>query len=205
MAGVIARFDAQRLGSTGWLTIACYLAAAAVSVRACRRLQHERARRAPGGAGQPDDLRALTVLWVIVAIVMCALPAMKLLQVQTSILGELRSTARAHGWYSERRPYQAAAILVVVGTGLAVIAIALSRLRRVLSRAIGAIVGTALLLSFVTIRAISLHRVDSVLYRERISYGTLIELGGIGIIAVAAVRTALESGPGPVAEDASQP
>jgi hypothetical protein len=106
------------------------------------------------------------------------------------ITGIGRSEARAEGWYGRRRRYQALAIGLIGITGFGLPVVSLWRAR---SRRLHYIIAVALeigLVCFVGARLISLHQVDSVLYRRRFhgaQVGTVIEQLLLGLcVAVAA-------------------
>ncbi|MES2547484.1 MAG: esterase-like activity of phytase family protein [Pseudomonadota bacterium] len=110
----------------------------------------------------------------------------KQLDLQSNLTEWLRRSAKAHGWYEQRRGYQ---LLFISIMGLA-IPILLISLRLFLyhswQRYKLTWVGIVLLLIFVVIRAASFHHVDIVFYQTigSIRYYQLLEMLAIGIIIV---------------------
>jgi hypothetical protein len=90
----------------------------------------------------------------------------------------------SNGWYSERGPAQLDLILaMLVGFALAAI-IGLYWARKTSGPALSSLAVMLLLITFVLVRAVSLHAVDRIIF-ERIAGVTLstgIEAGGIVVI-----------------------
>jgi hypothetical protein len=99
-----------------------------------------------------------------------------------------RSAAEERGWYTSRRPVQAAVVGSVGAVWFVVVAVALwrtpERRRRYLP--VGLMVVT--LAAFAAVRVVSLHQVDSLLYRTEVAgvrFATLTELVLLGLAALA--------------------
>jgi hypothetical protein len=95
-----------------------------------------------------------------------------------------RFEARKHGWYDSRRPFQLAFIIALaIGSILAVVAL-LARTRQASGSVRGAIVGLAVLLLFVLVRATSFHKVDLFinLHLAGMRANHVLEIGGIAIV-----------------------
>ncbi len=119
---------------------------------------------------------------------MVVLGTNKQLDLQTLFTQVLRDRAQAQGWYDDRREYQLDFIVVTLVAG-AVAATALALfLRKVIGRVIDALIGLAVLVLFVVIRAASFHYVDSVIYRGTVHLNWVLEIGGIAIVGLAAAR-----------------
>ncbi len=157
---------------SNWLRVAGYAAAALAAFLAARR---ER----PLVRANPNLWPAFWLLTAGLFLLMAVGRAADFAGIATE-LG--RSEAVSHGWYADRRKYQAA---VVVGLGaiwFVAVVVALWRVperrRRYLPMAIVAFS----LMCFAGIRIISLHQVDAVLYRRHIGgakVGSIVEFLGL--------------------------
>jgi hypothetical protein len=135
------------------------------------------------------DQRSMKRIWLLIAITMLVLGINKQLDLQTLVIQKVRRQAYIHGWYADRRRYQMDFITAISVVGL-IVTIGLSVwLRRVLRRLALAIAGVGMLVLFVVIRATSFHYVDRALsLGERVHLNWIIELCGIGLVALAAVQ-----------------
>ena len=169
----------------GWATVAAYALALVLCVlafRVARRTPRDRS----GG------------LWAIMAALMLALGINKQLDLQSWFSQVARDIVLGQGLYNERRTYQAAFIAAVATAGL--IALGLLTWRAIRNRwPIVPLAGAAFLVSYVVIRAASFHHVDQIINLSipgaRLS--SVIELGGIAIIAVGAARALRPRRPAP--------
>ena len=171
----------------GWLTVAAYALAAALSAQAFMTARAGERRFAASDPHEARDQRAVKHMWLLITIAMVLLGINKQLDLQTLLIQKVRNRAYASGWYRDRRRYQVDFIAAMLVMGmLATIGLAIW-LRRVLRRVILAIAGVAALGLFVVIRAASFHYVDKALsLGGRVRVNWLIELSGIGLIVVAA-------------------
>lgn len=139
----------------------------------------------------PDESRrqrSMKQLWLLITVTVCALGINKQLDLQTLAIQTVRDRAYAHGWYGRRREYQVAFILAVILVGVIGTTLAVVWLRRVFRRVWLAIAGISMLVVFVIVRAASFHYVDKVLaLGGSVRINHLLELSGIGMIAVAAL------------------
>jgi hypothetical protein len=155
----------------GWLTVLGYFLASILCVRAAR---HD------AGA---------TNLWWILAIALALLGINKQLDLQSLLTAVGRELARAGGWFDQRREMQRLFVLMI-GLTVVALSIAAPRLLNDRSRYVrAACIGFVLLVAFVCIRAASLHHVDRFLKSAVLGarFNWLLELGGIAVIALAAV------------------
>jgi hypothetical protein len=156
----------------GWITVGVYFLAAWLSART---------RNAPSPEGH---------WWLVVSVLMLGLGINKQLDLQ-SLLTEIgRDVARAQGWYDERRhAVQLDFIAAMLTSGIvAGVALALTVGRRVRNWARLSMVAMCALGVWILIRATSFHHVDEMLgYRfAGLRYNTLLELGPLSLIALAA-------------------
>ncbi len=165
----------------GWLTVLAYLFAAGLALRAARR-----SRAIEGEATGPRST------WLLLAIGFVLLGINKQLDLQSALTETGRVLARRDGWYEHRRTVQLAFIAAVLAVGATVVGLVVWWSRTALRRMWVALLGTALVVTFVLVRAASFHRVDAFL-GERVlglRWNWLLELGGISITALGAWRYA---------------
>jgi hypothetical protein len=128
--------------------------------------------------GWPRKLATPASFWFSLSAVLLVLALAKLFELQHLVGAYVRDVAREDGFYDVRRAYQRLAIYAVVGICLVTFAGGLwlwARRWFILAVPLGVVV---VLLGFVTIRAISLHDVDTLLYRTRFlgaHVGALVE------------------------------
>jgi hypothetical protein len=126
------------------------------------------------------------VYWLLTALVLLTAGIAHLGHLGDIIAGIGRSQARSAGWYGSRRGIQAAVVVWVSAVWFVAVLVAIWRVpprrRRYLSSAIAVFT----LLAFVAIRIVSLHQIDSLLYRRGVRgvrFVALIELTLLGIAA----------------------
>jgi len=175
----------------GWFTFVSYLVAAFLCAWA--------ARRASGAASRAADRRN-RVFWYGLAVLMLLLGINKQLDLQTLMTEVGRGIAKAEGWYERRQRVQAVFIAALVAfSSIALLILGVLMRRRPLRHWV-ALVGVALLVCYVVIRAASFHHVDRVLGMRvaGVKVHWAIELAGIATIGVSAAldaRRSRRSGP----------
>jgi hypothetical protein len=164
----------------GWVTVAAYALAAITALGAARR-----ARRL---ADPADDSRAI---WIAVATLMALLCVNKQLDLQSLLTDVGRVIARRDGWYDHRRDVQKWFLAAAVGTALVMSVFVLVAFREFWARHVLLAAGLLFLLTFIAVRAISFHHFDEVLGTTLIGMRVnwILELGGIGMIGWAALRS----------------
>jgi hypothetical protein len=166
----------------GWVTVVVYFVTAWLCYRA--------SRRASGSDPYASVEQKVAWVWLGLALLLGALGINKQLDLQSLVTQIGEDMAHAQGWYKHRRIVQA---IFVAGIGLGSLAVGvlgLWWLRDRLTQLWPAILGTALMLGFVVIRAASFHHMDWLLYRATgpIQLNWVLELGALAIIAWAALR-----------------
>lgn len=180
----------------GWLTFGAYMLAVILCWRAYQSSVVGACMQAASSPIEADRQRLLGWWWLGLAALMLLLGLNKQADLQTLLTEVGKDLARTQGWYAERRRVQFAFVailaLALVTTGFAV-ALAL---RSVLRQIWPALLGLALILAFVELRA----ALFNVLRRES---GTdtlqdlwLLELGGVGLVIWNAHRAVLPIGRG---------
>ena len=173
----------------GWVTVAAYLAAAI----ACQRA----ARREP----RPDGTRRTrpAAFWLVLAGFMVALGINKQLDLQSLVTQIGRDVIAGLDLYRQRRALQAGFILAV-GLVCAVALVAFVwAAKPLLHRRWPALLGMLFILGFVVIRAASFHHVDAFLAARvgGMKWNWILELGGIAVVGLAALRIASGALPRP--------
>jgi hypothetical protein len=117
----------------------------------------------------------------------------KQLDLQTLFTDAGRFEAKAEGWYAERHKYQILFIVLMTVASVLVVLELLRRARQASAPVKGAIIGLAVLLLFVLVRASSFHKVDWFinLHLAGVRANHVMELGGIALVtafAFAATR-----------------
>ena len=165
----------------GWLTVACYFAAAYWCYRAWQKA------RSLG----PNAYR-LAYAWLVLLAGMALLGVNKQLDLQSLFTVLARQNAYEYGWYESRRAFQGALIAGLVLGGLGGGAWAFWYMRKHLKHFAWAGAGAVFLAVFIVVRASSFHHVDIALRSEAlgIRLNSLLELSGIACIAINARKFA---------------
>jgi len=173
---------AARYLNSNWLLVAFYLVAALTCLLVAMR---ERAMARHHGAGWP-------AFWFVVAALLAALAIVRGDGLASTLSSTARAHAKAEGWYPRRHRVQVAALQgLAAGWALAVV-VALWRIPRRRRRYLPVAVAVLSLLSFLAIRAVSLHRVDALLRRtvHGVRLSSMAELGSVALVTVLALATA---------------
>ncbi len=168
---------------SGWLRVVAYGVTALLAI-VVGTLEHRSPLR--------TTLLWWPTFWFMSSTLIAAMGLARLGEVGDLIAVVGRDSARTHGWYDQRRNVQAGIVIVVASAWVIAVLAALwrvpSRRRRYLPTALTLFT----LVCFAVIRAVSLHQVDSVLYRRNlhgVRWVAIIELLLLGIASIAiAVR-----------------
>ncbi|WP_414899067.1 isopropylmalate isomerase [Rhodovulum sp. YEN HP10] len=163
----------------GWVTVAVYLAVAALALRAASR-----------GVFPAPSARRERIFWSLVALVLLLLAINKQLDLQSALTAAGRCLARLQGWYGQRRAVQTEFIVAIGALSLLSLAGLLWLLRGTLRRSAPAIVGLCFVSGFVLIRAAGFHHVDHLLGMPTllsVRANMVLELTGPLLIAAAAL------------------
>jgi len=174
--------------NSNWVLVAAYLLAAltclVIALRDRTMARHRTAK-------WPAFWFAVSGLFVVLAIVRGD-------GVASTLSNAARAHAQAEGWYPRRHRVQALALQgLAAGWALAVVG-ALWRIPRRRRRYLPVAVAVLSLLSFLAVRAVSLHRVDALLRRtvHGVGLSSLTELGCVALVTVLAPATAAWPGRG---------
>lgn len=159
----------------GWFTVLAYAVAACLALLVWKKAATGRK------------------IWFWVALLMALLCLNKQLDLQSLFTDLGREVANAGGWYGQRRGVQKWFVIgVVLGAGVFGAWFAW-RFRDFLRHHKLLSVGLLFLLTFIVVRAISFHHFDVFLKTEfaGVRINGILELGGIFLIAAAAIRERL--------------
>ena len=159
----------------GWVVVAAYAVAFVLCTLCVTRLP-------------PDD--GDRGFWRFIAILMLLLGINKQLDLQTWFTQTGRDLAMSEGWYGQRQKVQIAFIAWLAAAGIAGQWWLFCLLRRRSPELRVAAFGLLTLAAFVVMRAASFHHIDMLLGMRfgGVRLNPLIELSGIGCVAVAAWR-----------------
>lgn len=158
----------------GWLTVALY----ALAAWACYQVLHRETQ-------QKIYLRHNErLVWRLLLVTMVALGLNKQLDLQSALTELARIHAMEHGWYEQRREYQAAFIAGMLLAGITTMAALMVLVWKAPHATLWTSAGASGLLSFVTIRATSQHHVDELLgwHLGALSLNGALEMGSLAVI-----------------------
>jgi hypothetical protein len=160
----------------GWLTAALYFMASANCWILARKIGLEDANR----SRERDAWRSIAAIFLVLGI-------NQVLGLDTGVAEAGRKLANYQGWYHQRRPVQISFIALVAVTCLVAAISLLIWVRHASFSTRFALVGTMLILSFVLIRADSLHQVDRLLAQRVFGFrwNWVLEMGGIAFVLLA--------------------
>ena len=155
-----------------WITVSGYLCAAFLSTRAAI-------------AAAERDERPTSAFWWIVGVSLVALGINKVLDLQTLLTALGRALAKANGWYHQRREVQFAFVVSLALAMISAIAATLWFTRHAGAAVRLAQVGLASIITFILLRAASIHHVDALLGYGRSAFplGPFQEIAGIVVVA----------------------
>jgi hypothetical protein len=104
--------------------------------------------------------------WGALAAAFAALAVLKGSGIEAHLVNQLRDIAMDQDWYDNRRPFQQGVVVISFLAALGVVLYTSRRLTRSRSRAIPLVAALAALGAFLFSRAVSLHRLDGVLFRS---------------------------------------
>ncbi len=183
----------------GWFTVVAYLATAGLAA-ACYRAQSQ--DRLGPAETDPDatlpDLRFIEAAkrarrrafaWAGFTLVLVALGINKQLDLQSLVTETGRWLAHRGDWYENRSQVQVVFVLSVIATGTIGLVTGIVMLKGELETLGVPLLGMALVLVFVAVRASSLQYVDQLIGWQLAGFrmNWALELGGIFIIAAGAV------------------
>ncbi len=128
--------------------------------------------------------------WLILGLVMLLLGINKQLDLHTLLTAIGKYYAHQEGWYQYRREVQFYAIVGLIIFLISMLIVFLKKMRGILMANMFAIIGLAILLIFIIIRATSFHHMDFIMdiYIFNIKLYMLLELLGISAIDTLALQ-----------------
>ena len=164
----------------GWFTVAAYAVGGGLAAWTGGRKVD----------GDGKSQRRSKRVWLAVAVLMMCLCINKQLDLQTLFTAVGREIAKGAGWYAYRRTVQAWFVAALATVSLAALVAAGWALRREWRRRRLALIGLAILVGFVLVRAASFHHLGAALdwELEGPAFQTVPELLGIACIAISAAN-----------------
>ncbi len=128
--------------------------------------------------------------WLILGLVMLLLGINKQLDLHTLLTAIGKYYAHQEGWYQQRREIQFYVIVGLIIFLISMLIVFLKKMRGILIANMFAIIGLAILLIFIIIRATSFHHIDFIMdiYIFNIKLYMLLELLGISAIDTLALQ-----------------
>jgi hypothetical protein len=160
--------------NSDWWPAAAALAAAALALRAGL------AERSRLRGGSTDNL--LPAFWYSTSAILAAMAFAHAGDIGDLIADFGRRSSRSEGWYESRRVIQVVAVGIVAATWASLTFAAVLRFPERRRRYLPMLLVILSLMCFVAIRLVSLHHIDTVLYRTTVDgarVGVLIELTGL--------------------------
>ena len=166
----------DRASPADWITVVACGVAALLCIYA-----GSRARR--------GNLTGEQRFWWLTALALVAMGINEILDLQTLLTIVVRDHAKAYGWYGAHRPIQVAFIVGLAAAAVIAGAVVLWLTRRMEGTIRIAILGLGFNALFIVFRAASFHRIDDFMGAgwPAFDYGSIREVGGILIIALAAL------------------
>ena len=143
-------------------------------------------RRAP----RPRPAASWPTYWVLSALLLAFLGLSRATSLGGLIAEVGREQARTEGWYDARRTFQAAAATIVTSVWLIGVVVAIWRVPPRRRRYLPSVVTISALVAFAAIRVVSLHHIDTLIYRRGIGgirFVAVIELGLLAATFLAVV------------------
>jgi hypothetical protein len=169
----------------GWVTVVAYAVAAWFAWQARNRCL--RVAQKPGKDPiVARNLIRMSWLWFTYTVILVFFGINKQLDLQTWFTEIARDWSKQQGWYNDRRRYQALFIGLIGVAGTVGLVVGIRLYKPVLRHVWMALLGMALLGTFVIIRAASFHYVDILLNAAPVSLNATLELGSLVVLIVAA-------------------
>jgi magnesium-transporting ATPase (P-type) len=143
---------------------------------------------------QPDGAPASHLwpqFWFMTSVLVVMIAVGRLLGVGELVSEAGRQESQASGWYEVRRPVQAAAVALVATVWVATVAWTIVRFPIRRRRFIAPSVVVTTMLCFVAVRLVSLHHVDTVLYRTDIAGARVVAYVDVALAAALVVVVAV--------------
>ncbi len=165
-------FSARDTGNLPWVIVGAYALAAILAVFSARAARTSGERR----------------FWWMAALMLLFLCLNKQLDLHTYLTDFFRQMARRQGWYQQRRPIQAAFIVIIA---IITLVVGAYLVKFTISASVGVrftTIGLILLATYIALRAASFHHLDSALGRmvNGVKVHNYVELSCILVVIVGA-------------------
>lgn len=128
--------------------------------------------------------------WLATAAILVLMGAARSLGIHDLLTEAGRQQARTDDWYEARRGLQVVGVTAITAFWLATCGLAVWKVPERRRRFLPAFLVTVAIAAFAAVRVISLHHVDSVLYRTSIAgidFVVFVEIGLLSLLAVSAI------------------
>ena len=172
-----------------WIGIASYVVAAVACICAGQRERH---------AGSTPTAEVWPWFWTLAGGSLVLMAVARIGRVGGRLYFVGRREAEAGGWYGSRRPLQAFVVAILAVVALAIVIVGVRRIGVAGRRYAPTLVMLFGLFLFSLIRIVSLHQIDSVLYRHPIHgvrVGPVLDLFCTGLLLVAIRFGHVDRGP----------
>lgn len=156
---------------TGWLTVISYLICFGLAAVVSARLFANRRR---GG-----------FFWVGITVLMLFLAFNKQLDLQSAMTSFGRCLSHAQGWWENRQTVQITFVLGLIMAMSVIMACVLATMRGRIQENLLALVGLGVLCTFVLVRAVGFHNMDSLIRVEVASLSLNFIFENIGLVMIA--------------------
>lgn len=164
----------------GWITVALYIVAAAMSLLRAR----------DGFSGRYPQFAEVRFFWAGLAFLLALMAVNKQFDFQTLFTTIGRCAALDQGWYGDRQGVQRGFIMVLIAVAGIGGAALLWLMRNTLGRLWLVLTGLGLLIFFVLMRASSFHHMDIFINTELMGLrmNWVVEMGALALIIIGARR-----------------
>lgn len=157
----------------GWGTVVAYAVCAVLGLMTLLRLENSRER----------------VFWGLLTFAMLLLGMNKQFDLQSMLTAVGRCLSQLQGWYEERRLFQRNFIIGLIIMAVIFLATVLWLMREYIRRNGIALIGLAIVTTFVAVRAVGFQHVDALINSRvhDVRFNVLFELSGLVLIAINAI------------------
>ena len=168
----------EALNSNSWMVAAYIFVASLACLTGSREHSAQRGRH---------STHLLPVFWYLTSALFVSMAIAHAGELGGAVADYARSGAYAEGWYESRRSIQVVVVVVVAALWALATVLALWRIPERRRRYLPMTIATTTLMCFSAIRLVSLHHVDTLLYRrsiEGLRIGVLIEFFLVSVAVV---------------------
>ena len=144
-------------------------------------------RRERRRVGESDEISPS--FWIVSCVFLLAIAVGRVVEAADLVTSLGRRAADGGGWSALRRPVQAVVVGGVGVTWFAVVAVAASRTPERRRRYLPVALAIVSLAAFAVVRVISLHQVDTLMYRTDVAGVRIVTVADLALLAVTGLTT----------------